>query len=385
MSTQINQIKLGVLGAGQLGRMLQLKASEWGIQLHFMDKDKHFPAGLVSREFTEGDFKNHEDVLAFAKSKDVVTIEIENVNAEALAYLETQGVKVIPSSRNIAMIKDKGLQKQFYDTNGLPTSNFKLYTDIKSISEDLTSGKLNFPFVQKSREAGYDGKGVELIRQAADMDRLMDTPSVVEDLVDIQKEVAVIIARNPSGEIKMYDTVEMVFDSRANLLDYLLCPAEINEEQNKEIIQIARTLVDKMNFEGLLAIEFFINKDGNVLINEMAPRTHNSGHHTIDACSCSQFEMQLRAILDLPLGSTELKYRYAGIVNLVGGKNTETGPVRYPGLEKVLKLEGVFPHIYGKFDVKPFRKMGHVTVCADDKNTLLEKIKIVKQSIIVKS
>ena len=365
--------------------MLYQKASDWDLRVHFLDKSKNHPAGLISPHFKEGDFKNYDDVLAFAKCMDIVSIEIENVNTEALKAAEEDGIKCIPSSRTIAMIKDKGLQKQFYKENNLPTSAFKLYESADSIKQALNSGEIQYPFVQKSREAGYDGKGVSVINDESSLDKLMDTPSVIEKLVDIDKELAIIVARNEKSHIRYYETVEMVFDPEANLLDYLLCPAEVSSDVNQNIRSLAEDLVNKLDYVGLLAIELFLDKDGQILINEVAPRTHNSGHHTIDACNCSQFEMQLRTMLNLDLPEIKMKYNYVGIVNIVGDADTENGPVKYHGLEKLLDNEGIFPHIYAKFDVKPFRKMGHVTVCADSKEMLLDKIQLVKNNIKARS
>lgn len=361
--------------------MLSQKASEWDLDIDFLDKDKSFPAGLINRKFTEGSFNNYDDVMNFAQGKDVITIEIENVNADALKQIESQGIKVIPSSTVINTIKDKGEQKLFYKTHNLPTSEFNLYDSRNEILEAIEAGEINIPFVQKSRTAGYDGKGVLLVKDEASLKQIMDTPSVVEKLVDIDKEVAIIASRNDNGEIAFYDPVEMVFDDRANLLDYLLCPAQISEGQAQNIKQLTKRIIEELNFTGLLAVEFFIDNNGAVIINEMAPRTHNSGHHSIDACYCSQFEMQLRALLNLEPGNTSMKYKFAGIVNLVGEATTKIGSPTYPGLDLVLEREGIYPHIYGKLQVKPYRKMGHVTVVADSKEILEEKINFIKKHL----
>jgi len=371
------------LGAGQLGRMLTQKASEWDLNIAFLDNASDFPAGKINPNLEIGDFKNYEDVLAFGRTKDIISIEIENVNTEALQTLEKEGKKVIPSAEIISTIKDKGLQKQFYKSHNLPSSEFLLFKDKKSIVEALDNGDIQLPFVQKSREAGYDGKGVQLVKDRSYIDKIMDTASLIEEMVDIDKEVALIVARNEKGQIQHFDPVEMVFDPEANLLDYLLCPADIDESVKKKMEEIADRLVSAWNFTGLLAIEFFIDKNSRVLINEVAPRTHNSGHHTIDCCKSSQFEMQLRTLLNLDLVSSNLIYKYCGIVNLVGEADSGVGPVHYEGLERILKLDGVYPHIYGKKTVKPFRKMGHVTVAANTKDELQQKIRTIKQSIRV--
>lgn len=371
------------MGAGQLGRMLAQKASEWDLNISFLDKASDFPAGKVNPNLEIGDFKNYDDVLLFGRTKDIISIEIENVNTDALLALEKEGKKVIPSAEIIATIKDKGLQKQFYKLHNLPSSEFQLFEDKKSIVEALNNGEIQLPFVQKSREAGYDGKGVQLVKDRSSIDKIMDTPSVVEKMVDIEKEVALIVARNEKGQIQHFDPVEMVFDPEANLLDYLLCPADIDESVKSQMEEIADKLVSAWNFTGLLAIEFFLDKNSDVLINEVAPRTHNSGHHSIDCCESSQFEMQLRTLLNLELVSSNITFKYCGIVNLVGEADSGVGPVNYEGYENILKLDGVYPHIYGKNTVKPFRKMGHVTVAANTKDELQQKIRTIKQSIRV--
>ncbi|MGA0256302.1 MAG: 5-(carboxyamino)imidazole ribonucleotide synthase [Saprospiraceae bacterium] len=371
------------MGAGQLGRMLAQKASEWDLDIAFLDKAKDFPAGKVNPNLDIGDFKSYEDVLAFGRTKDIISIEIENVNTDALLVLEKEGKKVIPSAEIIATIKDKGLQKQYYKSHKLPSSEFQLFADKKSIIESLDKAEIQLPFIQKSREAGYDGKGVQLVKDRSDIGKIMDTPSVIEKMVDIHKEVALIVARNEKSQIQHFDPVEMVFDPEANLLDYLLCPADIDDSVKKQMEEIADKLVSSWNFTGLLAIEFFIDKNSRVLINEVAPRTHNSGHHSIDCCESSQFEMQLRTLLNLDLVSGKIIYKYCGIVNLVGEADSGVGPVNYEGLESILKLDGVYPHIYGKQTVKPFRKMGHVTVAANTKDELQQKIQTIKKSIRV--
>lgn len=365
--------------------MLAQKASEWDLQLSFLDKSQDYPAGQISSRFSVGDFKSYHDVLAFGLENDIISIEIENVNTEALLELEARGKTVIPSAHSIATIKDKGLQKLFYIKHDLPTSPFELYKDKAEIIHAVQKNALTLPFVQKSREAGYDGKGVQIVNNKTDLDQLMDTPSMVEKAISIDKEVAMIVARNASGHIRHFEPVEMVFDPEANLLDYLLCPAQIPEKTLARLKEIADRLLEALNFTGLLAIEYFIDTEGEVLINEVAPRTHNSGHHTINACTCSQFEMQLRCLLDLELPDTGLRDSFAGIVNLVGEGQCTPGPVFYEGFDELLSMENVFPHVYGKKTVKPFRKMGHVTVLAESKARIAEKINQIKNIIRVTS
>lgn len=375
--------KLGVLGGGQLGKMLALAAGNWHLPLYVLDQSRDFPAGAVTNHFTEGDFADYGDVLRFGQDKDVLTIEIEHVNTEALLELEARGVKVHPRPAALDIIKDKGRQKEFYATHGLPTADFTLYEDEKAVRRALKEGWLAYPFVQKSRTAGYDGRGVAVIRSERDLhDKLLPGACLAEDLVAIEKELAVIVARNEQGQISAFPVVEMEFNPEANLVEFLLCPAEISPELAQEAEAVARSVIEAYDICGLLAVELFLTTDHRILINEVAPRPHNSGHHTIDSCYTSQFEQHLRAILNLPLGSTKLKSP-AIMVNLLGAEGF-SGPVRYEGLADCLALEGVKLHLYGKTKTKPFRKMGHATVLADDLKTaraigiqVMERLKIV--------
>ncbi len=365
--------------------MLLQEASTLDLDIYFLDKAKDYPALQLTEKYTLGDFNDYHDVLAFAKSMDIITIEIENVNVAALKEIEKSGVKVIPSSKCIETIKDKGLQKSFYLNHNIPSSKFDLYQNKQEIITAFENNKISLPFVQKSRTEGYDGKGVQIIKRKEDLEGLLDTASVIEELVDIKKETALIAAKNASGEIQFFNPVEMVFEGEANLLDYLLCPAEIDASQIDEMKEIARELLHHLDFIGLLAIEFFIDQNDNIYINEIAPRTHNSGHHTIDACINSQFNIQLRCLLNLSLGNSSLKFNYAGIVNLLGDAQCNEGPVKYYGLDEIMSINGVYPHIYGKKTVKPYRKMGHVNICADTKEQLLENIRFIKNNIKVTS
>jgi len=363
--------------------MLQQEASTLGIELYFLDKSKDYPAGQLSNNVITGDFKNYDDVVAFGQEMDLITIEIENVNTDALKYLESKGKIVYPQSDVIKLIKDKGLQKQFYKDNQIPTSNFVLMSGKADILKAIQNKEISIPFVQKSRLAGYDGKGVAVISDEEDLSNLMDVPSVIEDLVDIEKELAVIIARNRKGEINIFPATEMVFNPAGNLLDYLICPTDISNDQLEICNAIAQKIITQLDMVGLLAIEFFLNKDGKIIINEVAPRTHNSGHHTIDANINSQFNLHLRSILNLPLGSTQLK-KPAVMINLLGEPD-HTGIPLYEGLGEALSLSEVYPHIYGKKMVKPLRKMGHLTILADDLEVALEKMKIIKSKLKVKA
>lgn len=363
--------------------MLAEASSPLAVNLHFLDKDKNFPAGQVCPNFQEGDFKSYDDVVAFGQSVDVLSIEIENVNTDALKALEAQGKKVFPKPSTIAMIKDKGLQKEFYKENGLATSAFTLIESKQELMRLISEGQLSFPFVQKSREAGYDGKGVAIIKSEQDYDHIMDTASVIEDLVPIEKELAITVACNESGEKVFYPVVEMVFNEQGNLLDYLLSPSSVTDEIKEECRKLAADITESLNYVGLLAIELFLTKSGEVIINEMAPRTHNSGHHTIDASNFSQFELHLRTLIDLPLRPIN-QNGLAIMYNLLGEVGY-TGDVIYEGLEEVLKMEDVFVHLYGKSQTKPLRKMGHVTLIGKDLVELKSKLDFIKKTLKVKA
>ncbi|MFQ5446266.1 MAG: 5-(carboxyamino)imidazole ribonucleotide synthase [Saprospiraceae bacterium] len=374
-------IKTGVLGGGQLGKMLSLATHNWDLPTWILDASKDFPAGPVCSHFVEGSFKDYDDVYSFGKQVDVLTIEIEHVNTEALLQLEKEGLKIHPAPAQLCIIKDKGLQKQFYKTHDLATSPFRLFENKGAIRAAITNGSLSLPFVQKARTAGYDGSGVAVLKSAKDLDKLLPGPSLVEDLVDIEKELAVIVARNESGEVAAFPAVEMDFSPVANLVEFLMCPAGIDVAMGKAAENLAIAAIEAYGICGLLAVEIFYTKDGRLLINEVAPRPHNSGHHTIDSCYTSQYEQHLRAILNLPLGSTKMKTASV-MVNLLGEPN-HTGPVKYQGLEKCLSMEGVKVHLYGKKDTKPFRKMGHVTILDPDPAAAMAKAKRVKEILKV--
>ncbi|GAB4244965.1 MAG: 5-(carboxyamino)imidazole ribonucleotide synthase [Saprospiraceae bacterium] len=377
-------IKTGILGGGQLGKMLALAAHNWDLDTWVLDQDKSFPAGPVCSHFVAGNFKDFEDVYAFGKQVDVLTIEIEHVNTDALLKLAAEGVKIHPAPDKLNIIKDKGLQKQFYADQGLPTSSFRLYSDEKEVRKALQDGSLTFPFVQKSRTAGYDGRGVAVIKNPEHLEsRLLPGPCVVEDLVDIDKELAVVVARNERGEVKAFPAVEMIFNPVANLVEFLSCPANVSREVEEAAEQLAVRTIEAYGLCGLLAVELFLTKSGELLINEVAPRPHNSGHHTIDSCYTSQFEQHLRAILNLPLGSTEMKTASV-MVNLLGEEG-HSGPVAYEGMEQCLSMRGVNVHLYGKKETRPFRKMGHVTVVADSVAAAFDIARRVKETLKVVS
>lgn len=378
-----SNLKLGIIAGGQLGKMLIQDASKWDIITYVLDPVKNCPAGSIASHFTQGDYLDFNDVYSFGKQVDVLTYEIENINTSALHKLKQEGVKVVPDPSILEMIQDKGLQKEFYEENKFPTSSFNLYSGKEDIANAVFTGELKYPFVQKLRKGGYDGRGVSVINSNKDLEMLLDGPSVIEKKVDIDKEIAVIVARNEKGEIKCFPAVEMVFDKKANLVEKLVCPSEISNDMAKKAGKIAAGIIEKLDMAGILAVEFFVDNKGKLLVNEVAPRPHNSGHHTIESVITSQFEQHLRAILNLPLGSAHLKMP-AVMINLLGEKGHE-GPVRYEGLTESMAIEGVKVHVYGKKFTRPMRKMGHVTVMAREMEEALKNADKIKELIKVKS
>ncbi|MFM7770616.1 MAG: 5-(carboxyamino)imidazole ribonucleotide synthase, partial [Bacteroidota bacterium] len=346
-------VQLGVLGGGQLGRMLIQEAVNLNLAVHVLDPSSNAPCAEIATRFVQGNFADYETVLQFGKNLDVITIEIEHVNLEALEELERMGKRVYPKPAALRIIKDKGLQKLFYATHNIPTAPFVLIENKDEATQHLKEG----PFMQKMRTGGYDGKGVTPFRNEKDLDQAFDAPSVLEKMVDFEKELAVIVARNEEGEISAFPLVEMEFNSEANLVEFIFSPANVSIETASEATEIAKRLVEKLDHVGLLAVELFLTKEGHLLVNEVAPRPHNSGHHTIEACYTSQYGQHLRAILNLPLGDTAL--RSAGVmINLLGEKGY-SGKAVYAGLKDALNTSGVYVHLYGKEETKPFRKMGH--------------------------
>ncbi|NKQ41087.1 MAG: 5-(carboxyamino)imidazole ribonucleotide synthase [Sulfurovum sp.] len=372
-------LKLGVIAGGQLGKMLIQEASKWGISTYVLDPDNSCPARDVSSVYIQGDYTDFDAVYEFGKQVDILTYEIENINIEALRQLKSEGIKIEPDPDVLALIQDKGYQKTFYEDKDIPTSAFSFYENTEQIHEAIDSGALQYPFVQKVRKGGYDGQGVALIHSVESS--LLEGDSIVESLVDIDKEIAVTIARNADGDSRCFPAVEMRFNPQSNLVEDLFCPADISKDMTKKAESIAVQIIEGLDMIGLLAIEFFIDKAGNILVNEIAPRPHNSGHHTIESVVTSQLEQQLRAIFNLPLGSTKLKMPTV-MLNLLGDPDAE-GEVYYDGFEKALEIEGVKIHIYGKKIVRPHRKMGHITVLADSIEEALSKAKKAKSSIKV--
>lgn len=364
------QLQIGVLGGGQLGRMLIQAANSLDIQLHMLDPDPDAPCAQIAYSFEVGSLTDYQTVMDFGKNKDLLTVEIENVNTDALKTLEQQGVKVYPQPHILELIRDKGLQKQFYIDHQIPTAPFVYY----QTPQDPIP--FEFPVVHKLRTGGYDGKGVQMIKQIADLQTSFQEPSIIEACIPFEKELSVIVARNEDRQTKCFPLVECEFNPEANLVEFLFSPAAVSAEIETRAQAIAIDIIEKLDMVGLLAVEFFLTKEGELLVNEIAPRPHNSGHHTIEIARCSQFEQHLRAILNLPLGDTQL-HSAGAMLNLVGEKGHQ-GAVYYEGLEEILKLPGVHPHLYGKTHTKPFRKMGHVTISGvhmDDVRLKAQKIK----------
>ena len=378
-----SEIKLGIIAGGQLGKMLVLAASNWNVKTYILDKDDHCPASSSCTFFFKGDQLNYNDVYRFGQMVDVLTLELENVNIEALKRLKSEGKQVYPDPEKLEIMQDKGLQKQFYEKINVPSSSFRFFENKQEILNSINSGKLSFPFVQKLRKGGYDGRGVSIIHSKNDLELLFDGASEVEDFIDIDKEISAIVARNERGEVKCHPTVEMEFNPKANLVEKLICPSTLKKETEEEAEKIAIKIISELDLYGLLAVEMFVDKNNKIWVNEAAPRTHNSGHHTIESAITSQFEQQLRAIFNLPLGSTKLKLP-AVMINLLGEPGFE-GKVKYEGLTECMAIEGVKVHLYGKKITKPFRKMGHVTVLAPTIEEAKSKADLVKQKMKVVS
>lgn len=375
---------LGILGGGQLGKMLCRAATDWHQPVHVLDASDDFPAAPYATVFQTGDFRSTQDVLAFGRTVDVLTIEIEHIDTAALHQLVAEGVKVFPQPAVIDIIKDKGLQKRFYRKHELPTAPFELFTDEAAVREAVAEGRWRYPFVQKARTGGYDGRGVAVIRNAQDLaEKILPGACLLEELADIDKELAAVVARGEDGEIRVFPCVEMAFHPTANLVEYLLCPASIPGDTQRAVNELARQTAEAYGVVGLLAVELFLNKDGSIWVNEVAPRPHNSGHHTIEACVTSQYQQHLRAVLGLPLGNTDL-VRPAAMANILGSPG-HTGPAVYEGLDAVMAMPGVYPHIYGKETTKPFRKMGHLTAVADTLEQAITVVEQAKSALVVRT
>jgi len=370
-------IKAGILGGGQLGRMLLQAAANYPVETFVMENDPDCPAAHLCHHFTRGDISNFDDVYNFGKGLDTLTIEIEAVNEDALEKLETEGVRIYPKPAALKIIKNKILQKQFYKDNDIPSSAF-IITQNKS---DLDQHLHFLPAAHKLAKGGYDGRGVELLKTKNDLERGFDAPAVLEKLVSIKKEIAVIIAVDDRGENALYPAVDMVFDNRLNLLEYQISPADIPEKVLWKVEAIALKVVKDLKSPGIFAVELFVDMDDHVFVNETAPRVHNSGHHTIEANYSSQFDMLWRIMLGYPLGSTE-HILPAAIVNLLGAAG-HNGEAVYEGLQEILQIENVFVHIYGKKITKPGRKMGHITILSKEKQELVHQANRIKHNVTV--
>jgi 5-(carboxyamino)imidazole ribonucleotide synthase len=376
-----SQHKVGILGGGQLGKMLLYNTRKFDIYTCVLDPNPEAPCKIACNEFFVGDLMDFDTVFEFGKKVDTLTIEIENVNVDALSALEKEGVKVYPSAETLATIQNKAKQKLFYVDHGLPTADFKRYAYIDELKRAIKHNVQPLPFVWKSAQFGYDGKGVKIVRTITDLGELPNVECIAETLVPFKKELAVTVARTPDGEVKAYPVVEMEFHPEANQVEYVLCPARISENITKKAELVALRTAAAFHHVGLLAVELFLTENDEILINEVAPRPHNSGHQTIEASYTSQFEQHLRAVLNLPLGETENKV--SGVmVNLVGAEGYR-GLVVYENIEKILKLNGVTPHIYGKKETRPFRKMGHVTIVHPEINEARAIAQQVKETIKV--
>jgi 5-(carboxyamino)imidazole ribonucleotide synthase len=376
-----SNFKLGILGGGQLGKMLLYNTRKFDIQTSVLDASNEAPCKISSNEFHLGDLMDYEAVYNFGKQVDVLTIEIENVNVDALEKLENEGVKVYPASKTLRTIQNKATQKLFYVDHDLPTAPFSRFAYTSEIKDAIDHGGITLPFVWKCAQFGYDGTGVKIVKTIQDLEGLPNVECIAETLVPFKNELAVIVARSASGETKTYPVVEMEFHPEANQVEYVICPARINDDVTKKAEDIALRTSQAFNHVGLLAVEMFQTQDDQILINEVAPRPHNSGHQTIEASYTSQFEQHIRAILDLPLGRTDSKV--GGVmVNLVGAEGY-TGNVIYENIETIMKMDGVTPHIYGKKQTRPFRKMGHVTIVNEDLSEARKVAEQVKNSIKV--
>lgn len=376
-----SDFSLGILGGGQLGKMLLTETQKWDIQTHVLDPSPEAPCKTGCSYFTQGDLMDYTTVFEFGKHLDVLTIEIEGVNLKALADLEKEGVKTYPRAETLHFIQDKGVQKSFFAQHDIPTAPFDLFDSRDALIAAYESGEFALPQVWKICRGGYDGKGVQILKTPNDLRELPQSTCVLERLIPFTHELAVIVARSPSGQEISYPVVEMEFHPEANQVEYVICPARIENTLAQKAQEVALQVSRALKHEGLLAVELFATESGDILVNEVAPRPHNSGHYSIEASYTNQFEQHLRAILDLPLGDTRSKA--AGImVNLVGAEG-HTGPVFYDNIEQILSIPGVTPHIYGKKETRPFRKMGHVTIIHSDMTQARSIAEQVKNSINV--
>ena len=371
--------KAGILGGGQLGRMLLQEAANYPVETYILEKDPSCPAAHLCHHFIKGDITNFDDVYNFGKNLDVLTIEIESVNEDALEKLQAEGVIVYPTPAALRIIKNKLLQKQFYQQHEIPTSDFIITKNL----EELRANTSFLPAVHKVALGGYDGRGVQILKKEADIEKGFDAPAILEKMVDIKKEIAVTIAISRSGEMAIYAPVDMIFDQQLNLLSHQISPADLPDKVLWKAEAIAIRVVKELKSPGIFAVELFTDYEDKVWVNETAPRVHNSGHHSIEACYSSQFDMLWRVLLDYPLGNTD-HIMPAAIVNLLGAED-QTGPVRYEGLKEILAMDNVFVHLYGKTHTRPGRKMGHVTILSNERQELIHKANLIKNMLFVKA
>lgn len=372
---------LGILGGGQLGKMLLYSTRKWDIKTKVLDPSVDAPARLAANEFVKGDLTDFQTVYDFGKDVDILTIEIEKVNVQALEKLEQEGVAVYPQPHVLKTIQNKCLQKKFYRENNIPTASFDEFDSINDVKNAVLKGNLSFPFVWKSAEMGYDGYGVSIVRSNKELEELKPGPCLIEEMINFKKELSVIVCRRPQGETVNYPVVESEFHPTANQVEYVLCPARISIKAAKKAVEVALKTAEAYGQIGLLAVELFLISEDEILVNEVAPRPHNSGHFSIEASFTCQFEQHLRAVLDLPLGKTDSKT--AGVmVNLVGADG-HNGPVHYKNIDQILAIDGVIPHIYGKKETRPFRKMGHVTIIHPELSIAMKIAAQVKDILLV--
>ena len=374
---------IGILGGGQLGKMVLDVSNKWGLDVFVLDPNKDCPSSKLCTKFYEGDLMDYNIVVEFGKLCDIITIEIENVNVEALKYLESINKKVYPQANVIQSIQDKSNQKKFYQNNGIPTSSFQILNGIDDIKNKITKGEISFPFIWKASKMGYDGYGVKKIIDNKSLEDISDCHCIIEELIDIKKELSVMVGSRESGERAVYPAVEMEFNKKSNQVEYILSPAQIDSSIKSFAEDLAHRVSEKFNIIGIMAVEMFLTNDNELLVNEVAPRPHNSYHFSIEGSYTSQFEQFLRAILDLPLGSTKI-LENSVMVNLVGDSNSK-GKVVYKNFDQIIGIEGVNPHIYGKFESRPNRKMGHVTIINKDLKIAKKIANEVKDTVIITS
>ena len=372
---------LGILGGGQLGKMILDVSNRWGLKVFVLDSNIECPSSKLCSKFFVGDLMDYDSVVQFGENVDLITIEIENVNVEALKFLESKGKKVFPQPRVIEIIQDKSKQKEFYINNGIPTSSFRSCNGIEELKDLISKGEISYPFIWKASKMGYDGYGVNKIFDNKGLENLSDCHCIVEELISIKKELSVMVALRESGEILNYPVVEMEFNKDSNQVEYILSPAQISQELKIKAEKLACNIAEKFKICGIIAVEMFLTNEDEILINEVAPRPHNSYHFSIEGSYTSQFEQFLRAILDLPLGSTKI-LQNSVMVNLVGEENSK-GIVEYKNFDQIIGIEGVNPHIYGKFETRPNRKMGHITIINEDIDLAKRIAKEIKETVII--